>query len=504
MSFGDPFMSIPREADTQELESVKIVEESAPTRRAPVWPLLAILVIAFALRVGIGFERPASDWPDEVFQSREPAHRLAYGYGIVPWEWRTGMRSWVFPAVLAVVMRASDWIASGSYGYNLGILLALSALSLTVVWTAYQWGFRVGGVRAALIAAWACAVWFDLIYYDPQALPGMVAIHFLIPGMYFGIFPGSLPVRERTRMWIAGALLGLAVALRVHFAPGVLVAAVYCCWGDWKKKIGPFAVGAAVPVLAFGAVDWFTWGKPFASYINYLAMSFSNLFGRGGVGPRIAGIRPAGWYLEQLAERVGPAAVFIVLAVRRNSSLAAVAAVIIASHELIAFKHMYVIAPVLPLLVLLIGLGVAAVSTTMWRKRPVIGSLPGIALITLASVLWGMANSPWTTETDTLLAFEKLSRRTDACGVGLMTMHWSMSGGYAYLHQDVPIYPVAYEKESAPSSAYNYIVGDTEPHGFPGYSIRECSGSMCLLERAGGCDPVPEQSINEVLRRTGH
>lgn len=481
-------------------------ELSQPPRRAPAWPLLLILLAAFGLRVGIGFVQPASDWPDEVFQSREPAHRLAYGYGIVPWEWRSGMRSWVFPAVLAGVMRATDWIAPGSTGYNLGILLLLSALSLTVVWVGYQWGYRAGGLPAAVITASACAVWYDLIYYDPQALLGVVAAHFLVPGIYFGIFRDSLPVRVRARLWIAGACLGLSLALRVHLAPAVVVAAIYCCWGDWKKNTAPLLAGMAIPLLAFGAVDWITWGKPFASYFNYLNMEFTNIGGRA-VGPRIAGIRPLGWYLEQLAERLGPAAILVVPAVRRHSSLAAVAAAVVASHELIAFKHMYIIAMALPLLVLLMGLGAAAITQAMmkatWQQRPVLAAIPGVALLVMASAIWGAAYSPWTSETDVLLAFEKLSRRSDACGVGF-TMHWSLSGGYSYLHRDVPLYPLRYEPNPAPTSAYNYIVGPSTSMGFPGYSVRACAQDTCILERAGGCTPAPASEINEVLRQTGH
>lgn len=475
-------------------------------RRVARWPLLVILLVAFALRVGIGFFQPASDWPDEVFQSREPAHRLVYGYGVVPWEWRSGMRSWVLPAALAGVMRATSWMGPAATGYNLGILLALSALSLTVVWAAYQWGLRAGGLPAAIITATACAVWYDLIYYDPQALPGIVAAHLLVPGMYFGIFGDSLPVRERTRMWMAGALLGLALALRVHLAPAVLVAAILCCWGAWKKNTVPLLTGIAIPLLAFGAVDWFTWGFPFASYFNYLHMEFSNIGGKA-VGPRIAGIRPMGWYLEQLGERLGPAAILIVFAVRRNWKLAAVAATIIASHEMIGFKHMYIIAMALPLLVLLIGLGAAtilqAMMKTIWQRRPLAAALPGVALLVIASAVWGAANSPWTSESDVLLAFEKLGRRSDICGVGF-TMHWSLSGGYSYLHRDVPLYALRYEPDPAPPSAYNYIVGPSTSNGFPGYSIRDCAGETCILERPGACTPAPASEINEVLRRTGH
>ena len=36
-------------------------------------------------------------WPDEIFQTLEPAHQFAFHYGILPWEFREGARSWLFP-----------------------------------------------------------------------------------------------------------------------------------------------------------------------------------------------------------------------------------------------------------------------------------------------------------------------------------------------------------------------------------------------------------------------
>src|SRR6516164_9745462 len=70
--------------------------------------LVSILLIALLLRVAVAIHFPSIEYADEIYNTLEPAHRLAYGYGIVDWEWRRGARSWVFPAFLAGVMRATD------------------------------------------------------------------------------------------------------------------------------------------------------------------------------------------------------------------------------------------------------------------------------------------------------------------------------------------------------------------------------------------------------------
>ena len=144
--------------------------------RSPIsFLLIAIFLIALLLRVGVAIHFPSIEWGDEIFNSLEPAHHLAYGYGIVVWEWRMGIRSWVFPAFLAGVMRATDWMAPGSAGYLRAIAILLSLLSLTTVWFGYVWAKRAGGNAAAMIAAGACAIWYELVYFAPKTLNDVVA-----------------------------------------------------------------------------------------------------------------------------------------------------------------------------------------------------------------------------------------------------------------------------------------------------------------------------------------
>ena len=236
------------------------------------WWLAAILLAAFALRVGIGLALPTSDYPDEIFQTREPAHRLAYGYGVITLEFRDGIRNWVFPAFLAGVMRATDWMGPGSLGYSLGILLTLSAISLGVVASGFWWGYRSGGLAAAIITGATCALWYELIYYAPQALSEVLAAHLLAPGLYLACFAGEpgAPGGEsgekwRVRLFFAGILFGTSLALRIHLLPAIALALLLTCRISGRKW-ATMLTGLALPLLLFGMVDWLTWGAPFASY----------------------------------------------------------------------------------------------------------------------------------------------------------------------------------------------------------------------------------------------
>jgi hypothetical protein len=55
-----------------------------PTRAAsPAIAILTVLLLALTLRVGLALAYPTVDWPDEVFRTTEPAHRLAFDSGVV-------------------------------------------------------------------------------------------------------------------------------------------------------------------------------------------------------------------------------------------------------------------------------------------------------------------------------------------------------------------------------------------------------------------------------------
>ena len=62
-------------------------------------PLVALLAFAFALRVGLAVAFPNLHHADELFQYLEQGHRMAFGYGVIPWEYRDGARSWMLPGL---------------------------------------------------------------------------------------------------------------------------------------------------------------------------------------------------------------------------------------------------------------------------------------------------------------------------------------------------------------------------------------------------------------------
>ncbi len=66
--------------------------------------VIALAFIGLIVRVLVAFVSDNIYHPDEVFQVLEQAHRLVFGYGIVPWEYRFGTRSWMPAGFIGLIL----------------------------------------------------------------------------------------------------------------------------------------------------------------------------------------------------------------------------------------------------------------------------------------------------------------------------------------------------------------------------------------------------------------
>src|SRR5262245_33463776 len=292
--------------------------------------LTSVLLLVFLAGLLLRLEEartPRTVHPDEIFQTLEPAHRLAYGYGVVTWEWRLGTRSWAFPALLAAIMRASDWIRASPTVYLRAVSVILSLGSLSTIWFGFAWGRRAvchrtlestgeTGLEAAIVAAIGCAIWYELVIFGPRAFTEVVAAHVLLPGLYLGTHGTALS--EKTRMFLSGLLCGLAVAFRPQLAPAALFAAIYFCRPRWRERWRAVAAGLLVPLISFGLVDAWTWSYPFQSFFRYVWVNIVE--GRS----KLYGTEPWYWYVGVLAQHMGLLVLFAVIGAARSPFLAGI------------------------------------------------------------------------------------------------------------------------------------------------------------------------------------
>ncbi|AFZ57949.1 mannosyltransferase [Anabaena cylindrica FACHB-243] len=486
--------------------------------------LIILIIFALILRVGMALKFPNIFWADEIFQSLEPAHRLAFGNGIVTWEFRDGIRSWVLPGILAGIMRLTAWMGKGSTGYLIGINIFLSLLSLSNILIAYLWGKKIGGTITAFICAAICTIWFELIYFSPKAFTEVVATHFLLPGVYLGVEKQISPTRNS--LFLSGCLLGISLAFRIHFIPAIVFAVVYICRKDWREKWLPIMLGIIAPILIFGTIDAFTWSYPFQSF--WLNIWVNIVEGRS----KLYGVSP--WYeyliflLKSWSWLSLPIIILALIGSRHSPILVWLVLIIILSHSLLAHKEYRFIYPVLPMVMILAGIGTGELVLNLSRrwvshKKTLIAILLCLLLWTSISIALlsrfniysplkfstfgtNLENTHLFATTNNLLALQSLSTENTVCGLGLWGIHWALSGGYTYFHRDVPIYPVdkAADFEKL-KPGFNYIVANISvPSQYQNYTLQKCWQGTCVYKRPGSCRQIIDRDINYVLKKSGN
>src|SRR5438067_7322218 len=179
---------------------------------------LALLVlVAIGLRLVPILVEPSINWWDEVFQATEQAHRLLFGYGLVPWEFQLGMRSWLLPGVVAGLMELSRLLGDGPDYYLPVIAASFALLASAPVICCFLWARRGFGLAGAFAGAAIVAIAPELVYFGARTFSETVAAHLLLIGCFL-LEPGY-PATSRRRLFAAGLLLGLVCLLRIHLAP---------------------------------------------------------------------------------------------------------------------------------------------------------------------------------------------------------------------------------------------------------------------------------------------
>ncbi len=477
-------------------------------------PLLFLLGLALLLRLAAIVAFPSLHHPDENFQLLEQAHRIAFGYGIVPWEFRDGIRSPVLPYILAALFWLGERLLGGPEGYLLVARSALAAASLAGVAAVYHMGRRTSATHG-LLAGVVAATWFELVYFAGRPLTEAVATTVLLVALSLAsVLPASLTFR---RLLAIGFCLGLALTLRMHLAPGLLAAAVFVGRLDLRARWWPMALGGLPPVLLFGAADWLYWGSPFYSFLETIRIDLIDAKASS------FGVEPTAYYFEELAAAWAGAlpamAALIVLRARPSMLWIVVALAIIAAHTAVPHKEYRFVLPAFACLAVAAAMGSADL---IERVRGLLG--PGQAaraLVALAAGLWvatsaALAFAPgfsdeWFEARDLIEASFKLAHEPDLCGVLFYNHDWASTGGYAHLHRNVPLFALEKDQETAQQStaAFNAIVlsRDLLDDFAPQYELRGCGGAedddVCIVMRKGTCTPAPDLDINAMLRKRG-
>src|SRR2546423_1023186 len=186
------------------------VAPPSPARRArQVWAGWVVLALGTAPRIWAAIWDQSLYWPDEIFQTLEQAHRVAFGYGMLPWEFRDAARSWVFPGAIGIF-----WKLMSALGVSHALGLVISAKLLMVVFGRVGIGLgrrlaeKLAGPNAGLVAALFLAACPLELYFGARVMTEMASGPLLLAGAYFAL------VATTRRPALAGALASLAIFLR--------------------------------------------------------------------------------------------------------------------------------------------------------------------------------------------------------------------------------------------------------------------------------------------------
>jgi len=478
------------------------------------WALLAVLAAAFLSRLAVPYWLPGIHHPDEIFQSLEQAHRLVFGYGVVPWEFRDGARSWLLPGLLSLPMWLGEQLAPGTTAYRYFAVGLVALLSASIPVVGYLWGRRYSRTHAWLAAA-VLLGWHELVLFGARALAEVVGGTFLFAGVW--LCSERDTDQPRRRALLAGLCLGLAFVFRFHLAPAIALAAIWLARGDLRDRWLPMLAGGIAPVALLGTIDWITWGVPFRSVIGNFAANIVE--GRS----HIYGVSPWYWYLWQFGVRwqVGAALLLLpaLLWSRRQPLPLLTAAVIVVAHSAIAHKEYRFLYPAIPLVLVAAALGAAEISLKLraaGRARWLPAALVALALLgSLTLSLQPPAQDEWLRGKAGLELLARAGREAH-CGVALVGGRWDMTGGYTWLHRDLPLH-LLYPDDRAKWDLQSFDVW-IAPEGWlqqqvpaPGFVQRECTWqgaqgfrNLCYWRRSGACRANPSTEAPSVMQRYGY
>jgi len=235
--------------------------------------------------------------PDEVYQALEPAHHVAFGKGVISWEWEEGLRNWALPGAFGYLLKLAAWLGIDDPQARRAVLelpqYALHALSLAAVYRLIRRHAPAVSDPWRLLGVSLVALYAPVLHYAGRTLSESISTAFLLWGLERADARG---LRARSYV-LGGALLGLAVVVRYGSAVIALIAVLYLVSMRRVRAAAFVALGGSIVACLLGLLDLASWDAPFHSlraYVDYNVLS--------GKAAKVYGTQPASFYGIWLAK----------------------------------------------------------------------------------------------------------------------------------------------------------------------------------------------------------
>lgn len=487
---------------------------SADTNRHGQRWFWGLLTVAVALRI-LAFNAYSAHHQDETIQYLEQAHRIVFGYGAVPWEFRYFIRSWLIPLMLAGPMALGEAIDPGGTLYLILPRVLVAVINLAPVAAAWAIGARVSR-QHAIVAMAVTAIWVESVLFSVQILSESLA------ASCFMAAAALLHKQARMRSIIAaGALMGVAGLMRFQFGPAIALYAVIVAGRDvrlWKGLL----LGGVPVAIGGGAIDVAMGLAPYQWIWTNYRMNIAE-----GRMKEIGGISPS-TYAAALFLYWKAAALIIpflvLLGWRRHRALAIAAIVNIAVHQLIGHKEYRYLWLSVQILLLLAAFGsVELLRSKLGRRladpggvRATFAVIAAWAAISLGLALTQTYRLDWRASGDPSRLAAEAMRDPKVCGLAVPREPYAWFG-YSLVHSPKPLFLIpsngtpSLGQPGTTEPAYNALLAFTNDKPPGGAWVRgACRGGVrdraCLYRRAGGCriDPANRKYLyQQTLDRFG-
>jgi len=407
-----------------------------------------IALVGLCMRLALAFFSDNIYHPDEIYQYLEQGHHLAFGYGYIPWEYRFGLRSFIIPSFISLILSlcsAANFVEPDDY--ILAVKFVFCVISTSLIYSAYFIARKLASELAGRMAAIFAGCWYELVYFAHKPTPEILAAYCVA-----GMLVCAIAEAEQRKPLLFGALAGLVIVLRLQFLPVVVVIVlVVCIYWQWKELFRAMMLFLLVICIA-GGIDFLTWGEVFASYYNnYLYNKIYNL-------SSVFGTEPISYYFQTIfisSAGLLPLVGFLSLSQLKKTWLLLICIIcIIATHSVIPHKEYRFIVAIVPLLIVLLAIVVTELVAKFVKstKQLNLSCIVIGVVVLIISVVGGIGKLPAQQEiytkaifskTDMLQAYKFLYGEPDLVAV-LSTYYPLETGGYYYLHRNIPVYFTCY------------------------------------------------------------
>ena len=466
------------------------------------WPILAL---AFAVRAAVALSGDFFIHADEIMQHLEQGHRLAFGNGVIYWEFFYGGRSWLLPGLIAGMLKLFDAAGFGQPAWYVdGVKLIFCGISLLIPAGMYFFARRHFNETTARTALLAGAFWYELVVCAHKPMTEFVATALLLALLALCL---PFPHARAGPQWLGAFLAVLAASVRMQYAPLALALLGLCFLRARKSAKMQLVLAATMLVLAVGLFDAVTWDSGFfhsfrTNFDFNLKVDYMDSY-QWGNSQYLMWLLYTGGGLSALC------AVMALRDPRRYGFLLILVILILLAHSVQPrkeYRFVFVVAP----LWLLIGADIVTrlaahppVRSSMrpsgnaWRPLWTYGTAGTLfAVVSLAGTM--SATSRFARDRGPL--FDAYRYLAAAPGVEAVWQadHWYLdTPGYYYLHRRIPFYDrktgrannLHEDAETLHASVSHIVTGDPNS-AFPGYALEREFGDVRILRRDRNETPV--------------